>query len=656
MGQREGISRCLSLYDGSMLMNKRILICGVAVAALAFPISAQAEDAADTTIIVGASRADEPVEASHYAGSVTVLSSEQLTQRQTRNLAEALRDVPGVALAGTPGLSQLRLRGSEANHVLVLADGIELSNSFYGETDLDTLQAEIGASVEVLRGAQSALYGSDAIGGVIAYRSAGGCDRAGVSGYAEGGSYSTFNAGARAGLCGDRAQAAFSANFVSTDGTPNARNGTRDLGRNSLTLASKGSVDLSPNAQLRAALRYISTEGDFNNQDFDAGSPTLGLVLDTPGQYFENEAIYALVGVRIETLEGRWTHDVSGQIADVRRDTFSSLGRDSGNDGQRLKGSYVNSLRLDGPVFTHQLTFAADIERETYRNTDPFGFAFTGKRSARNVGLAGEYRASSDKFNFGAALRRDLNNRFADATTFRVEAGGQLMAGTRLRAAGGSGIKDPGFYELYGFVDGRFIGNQGLQPEKSTGWEIGIDQSLADDALQLSATWFDSILKHEIYTDFPPPDFIPTPANRTTNSKRSGLELSAHARIGSQVTLDAAYTWLDAEENGTKEVRRPAHVASAAVNWTAPGDAASATLVVRHNGASRDLAFTDPTFVPVIARLDDYTLVNLAAEVKLTPNVRLFARVENLLDERYEQVFSFVSQGRSVIAGVKVGL
>ncbi len=634
-------------------MNKRSLICGAALAALAFPVCAQAEGGVETPITVSASRSGEPVAVSDYAGSVTVLTAGQLEQRQVRDIADVLRDVPGVAVAGTPGLSQLRLRGSEANHVLVLADGIELSNPFYGETDLGTLQAETGASIEVLRGAQSALYGSDAIGGVIAYRSAGGCDAAGLSAYAEGGSHATFNAGTRAGLCGDNAQAALSANYVSTDGTPNARGGTRDIGRDSLTLAGKGSLDLSPDVRLRAAIRYISTEGDFNNQDFDPTSPTLGMVVDTPGQRYDNEAIYALAGIRAEALDGRWRHDLSGQIADVRRDTFSSFGRDSGNEGQRIKGSYVTSLRLGGPVFAHQLTFAADIEREEYRNTDPYGFAFTGTRSTRNIGLVGEYRAASDRFDFGAAVRRDINNRFADATTFRVEAGAQIAQGTRLRVAGGSGVKDPGFYELYGYVDGRFIGNQDLLPEKSIGWEIGFDQSLADDALQLSATWFDSRLKHEIFTDYPAPNYVATPANRATDSQRKGLELSTHARIGSQVTLDAAYSWLNAKEDGTKEVRRPANIASAAINWTAPGDAVSATLVVRHNGAARDLAFTDPSFVPVIARLDDYTLVNLAGEARLTAKIRLFARAENLLHERYEQVFSFVSQGRSVVAGIR---
>ncbi|WP_427968211.1 TonB-dependent receptor plug domain-containing protein [Altererythrobacter sp.] len=624
--------------------------------ALCLPYTAVAQGEVDKPIIVSASRSDEPVAVANYAGSVTVLDAEVLQQRQVRDIADVLRDVPGVAVTATPGQTQLRMRGSEGNHVLVLADGIEVSDAFAGEFDFGTLQADLGASVEVLRGAQSALYGSDAIGGVVAYRTANGCDRPGVAAYAEGGSKATFNAAARAGLCGDGHALALGATLVTTDGSPNARGGSRDIGRDGLTLSGKGSIDLASGVELRAVARYSNTEGDFNNQDFDPTSPTFGYVIDSPGVRYENEALYALAGLRVELLDGRWTHDLSGQIADVKRDSFTGDARDFGSKGQRLKGSYVTSLKLDGPDFAHSLTFAADIERERYRNTDPFGFAFTGARTARNIGLVAEYRATSERLDLGAAIRRDINNRFADTTTFRLEGAVNVSGSTRLRAAGGSGIKNPGFYELYGFFDGRFIGNADLKPEKSTGWEVGADQTFGGDAVRLSATWFQNRLRDEIYTDFPAPDFIATPANRATKSKRKGLEVSAHAQLGPQVTLDAGYTWLDATENGVEEVRRPGNIASAALAWSAPDDAASATLIVRHNGATDDVAFTDPSFIPVTERLDDYTLVNLAADVRLTNGIRLYGRVENLLDEDYEQVFSFVSPGRSVVAGLRIEL
>lgn len=599
-------------------------------------------------ILVSASRAGNARQ-NDYTGSATVLSADQLENRQTREVADILRDVPGVAVAGVAGQTQIRLRGSEANHVLVLVDGIEVSDPFAGEFDVGTLQAEPGARLEVLRGPQSALYGSDAIGGVVAYESASGSARPGFAARIEGGTQDTVNGALRYGADGDTWDAALSAVVVSTDGQPNARNGIRDIGRDSYTLAGKGSVQVNDTLTLRTAARFIRTEGRTNDSDFDTTSPTFGFIIDSPGVTFTNEAIYALLGARLETLDGRWTHDLSAQIANVDRETDSPFGITSASEGDRFKASYVSALAV---ADDHNLTFAADYEVEGFRNATPGGFVFDGRREIEQVGLVGEYRYSGAAFDLAAAIRHDFNDLFRDATTFRVGAGYRVTETTRLRAAGGTGIKNPGFFELYGFVDGRFIGNAALRPEKSTGWEAGLDQQLGNRA-SVAVTYFDSRLKGEIFTTFPPPTFIATPANRTTESRQRGAEVSLNAQLSDQWSLDAAYSHLKASENGVEEVRRPKHIASAALTWEAPNDAASATLVVRYNGQTPDVAFTDPTFAPVRVRLGDYTLVNLNARVKLTERLGAFARVENLLGEEYEQVFSFVSAGRSAVLGVE---
>ena len=654
-----------------MRIRSLISAAGGAAVAVSAPAAAQGAGSAGTeadgktvelvlaepvpaNILIVATRSDDEITTESYIGSSTVLTPRQIEQRQVRDVADALRDVPSMAVASIAGQTQLRLRGSEANHVMVLIDGIEVSDPFAGEFDVGTLQAEIGSRIEVLRGPQSALYGSDAIGGVVAYDSG---QFEGVSAWIEGGSNNTFNGAARVGTSGDHWSASLSGVVVSSDGEPNARaengGGARDIGRDSYTLSGKGALEVADGFELRASGRFVQTEGDFNDTDFDPTSPTFGFVIDSPDTRYKNEAVYALVGARLETMRGDWTHDLSAQIADIARDTFGPFGRTSGSDGDRLKASYVSSLGLGSYGNEHQLTFVADWERERFRNDDPFDFAFTGRRTIENVGIAGEYRFASERFDFSAAVRHDINDRFADETTFRVGAGIDASEDTRLRASYGTGIKNPGFFELFGFFDGRFIGNADLSPERSESWEVGIDQRLAEGAITLSATYFDSRLKDEIFTTFPAPDFIATPANRDSLSKQQGVELSAKAQLNDQLTFDASYSWLDAKEDGVEEVRRPGNIASAALNWTAPDNAASATLVVRHNGATDDVAFTDPSFIPVIERLDSYTLINFNAEVRLTERLRLFGRVENLFDETYEQVFSFVSPGRSAVIGIR---
>ncbi len=645
-------------------MNKTLL-CGAAVAALcwAVPVLAQDDAGEDSigqniiyedrdyhdAILVSASRDDNTLLLSDYTGSATRISRDQIEQRQVRDIADVLRDVPGVAVSSIAGQTQIRLRGSEANHVLVLVDGIEVSDPFAGEFDIGTLQAEIGSSVEVLRGPQSALYGSDAIGGVVAYRS-GTFD--GYSARLEGGSNSTINGSARIGTSGNTWDASLSATVVSTDGEPNARDGVRDIGRDSYTVSGNASVNVTDSLELRAAGRFIRTEGEFNDSDFNPTNPTFGFIIDSPDTSYENDAIYALVGAQLTTLNGSWTHDLSAQISDITRDTFGAFGPSNSSEGDRLKASYVTAYNFGDS--DHAITFAADWERERFQNTTPGGFAFNGRRQIENVGIVGEYRYGGERFDFSAAVRHDINDLFADETTFSIGAGYAVTDTTRVRASAGTGIKNPGFFELFGFVDGSFIGNEDLTPEQSTSWEIGIDQGLFDGAVQLSLTYFDAELDDEIFTTFPAPAFIATPANAVTESKQKGVEVALSGQIGPQWSFNTAYAYLDAEENGVEEVRRPESIASAALTWTVPGDAASATLVLRHNGAAQDLAFTDPSFVPVRVTLDDYTLVNLNARVRLTEGVGLFARAENLFDERYEQVFSFVSQGRTVIAGIEV--
>ncbi|MEM6584919.1 MAG: TonB-dependent receptor, partial [Pseudomonadota bacterium] len=245
-------------------------------------------------------------------------------------------------------------------------------------------------------------------------------------------------------------------------------------------------------------------------------------------------------------------------------------------------------------------------------------------------------------------VRHDINDLFQDATTFRVGAGFDLTGTTRLRVAGGSGVKNPTLNELFGFFDGVFIGNAELQPEKSTSVEIGIDQSFADGDVTVSLTYYNAELDNEIFTQFGgPPLFIATPLNRDTESTREGVEVSLFATLGSGFTFNGAYSFLDSEENGAEEVRRPESIGSAVLNWSAPAEKASVNLAVRYNGEATDTNFG--TFRPVT--LDDYTLVNLNARVKLSEGLNLFGRIENLLDEDYEQVFSFVAPGTNAVFG-----
>ena len=606
----------------------------------------------DNIVVVASRDGDRTV--ADTPASITVITDQQLQDRQIRNISDALRDVPGIAVnRSIGGLTDVRIRGTEANQVLVLIDGIEVSDPYQGQYDFGTLIADEGARIEVLRGQQSSLYGSDAIGGVIQYTTLTGAEAPGLRLRAEGGSFRTAAGAARYGGSSGDLDYVASASLYRTDGTPTARNGSRDIGYTGIGATARVGWHAAENLRFTAIGRYSYTDSQSNNADSDPTSPTFGYIVDSPGVHFRNIAYYGLVRGELTLADGRWTNRLEGQIADTNRTGFSPFGVDYGDHGQRLKGSFVSAYRLDTGAATHTLTGAVDVERETYRNTTPSPFTFQGRRSTDNVGLVGQYELRvGPRFDAGASVRHDFNNRFADATTYRVQAGYRLTDGLRVHGAYGTGVKNPGYYELYGYSDGQYIGNPNLKPERSQGWEAGVDYRL-DTRLSLGATYFDSALHDEIFTTYPAPLFVATPANRTTLSHQHGVELFGTARPASWVRFDLAYTFLTATENGVREVRRPAHIGSANLTLTTPDQRLSGTLTVRYNGQQDDLAYTDPSFVPVRVRLADYTLVNLNAEYRLTDRIAVFGRVENLFDERYEEVFSFATPGRSAVGGVR---
>ena len=608
-------------------------------------------------LVVTASRSGDGVPLDRLAASATVLAPQELEQRQTRIVSDVLRDVPGVAVsrAGGPGgLTQIRLRGTEGNHVLVLVDGIEASDPYQGEFDFGSLIAEPAARIEVLRGQQSSLYGSDAIGGVVHYLTLTGAEAPGFSARAEAGSFGTIDGAARvAGLSGGLDYAVSGA-FYHTDGTPTTRGGVRDIGADIVNTSGKLSWRASPDLILTGVARYHHAEADQNDTDSDPASPLFGRIVDSPGVYARSEALYGLVSLEHSALAGRWTNRASVQFADFSRGGFEPAGRTSGNEGQRLKGSFVSSLGVDTGGALHRITGAVDVERERFRTTTPSPFAFTGERQIDAVGLVGQYELFvGEALSLGASIRHDANDRFDDATTYRVQASYTLPGATRLHGAWGTGVKNPGYFELYGYTDGRYIGNPDLRPEESVGWEIGVEQRLG--ALgHVGAIVFDSRLEDEIVTTYPAPAFVATPANRAERSSQNGIETYLRARPLPQLRLDATYTWLESEEDGVREARRPRHMASANATFLTPDARFSSTLTLRYTGEQVDLAYTHPSYVPVRERLDEYWLVNLNAAYRLAPAITLTGRIENLLDEDYEEVFSYATPGLSAYGGLRV--
>ncbi|HEX2818449.1 MAG TPA: TonB-dependent receptor [Phenylobacterium sp.] len=640
----------------------------------ASPLSAFAEEAKPATVpttvddlVVTGTRDIEGVPADKIGGSLTVITAQDFEDRQVRVVSDVLRDVPGVAVSRTGAVgsfTQVRIRGTEGNHVLTLIDGIKADDPFIGEFDYATLLADDVARVEVLRGQQSAIYGSDAIGGVINYITPTGQQSPGVRVRAEGGSMGTYGGAARVAGYANGLDYVVSGGYQKTDGFVVAPGGSRDIGSELGSLAAKVAYEVTPHLKLRAVVRYTDTNADSNGQDFNPP----GFATDSPGSSTKAVSKYGFAAADYDMLDGRWTHSVSVQGVDSTRDNEANFINTGGDKGTRLKASYATTFRIDAGELTHRFTAAYDYERETYQNTNPPGAfaADTTKRAVRNDGFVGQYDLTvADVAGVGGAIRYDENDFFQNATTYRVQGFWKVADGVRLRAAAGSGIKSPSQTELFGFnaTAFPFVGNPNLKPERSEGWEAGADIAAVEGRVRVGATWFDSTLHDEIFSifdaplalctrpGFPAPFSCSTTGNETTLSTQKGVELFANARLSDAFTLDAAYTHLTARQDHVQEIRRPPNLGSVNLTWRAPGDRGSITATVRYNGDMTDTDFS--AFPARTVALKAYTLVNLAGALKLNETLELFGRIENLTNDRYEEVYGFNTPGRAAYAGVR---
>jgi vitamin B12 transporter len=621
-----------------------LLSIGACSAAMAQPPADANTDSNDNDIVITASIDKDGVPRELIGGSVTTLSADDLEQRGTRQLVDVLRDVPGIEVSRSGCLgctTQVHLRGAEGNHTLVLVDGVNLGSPVSRETDFATLLAEDGARVEVLRGQQSALYGSEAIGGVIQYFTPDGKTSPGLRVRAEYGSFNTFAGALQAGGSSGPADYMVSVTGYNTDGSTDTRAGTRDLGYWNYAISANSHYGFSDDVSLIAVARWNKNRGDFNS-----GSDAQGALLDTSGDYGTAENLVGRLELQVAGLQGRWSNSLSIEGLDAKS-TSVSFGSPFTSHGTRVKGGFVSAITFGDDHIKHKLTASADYQHETFeQNFDPV------RHDLNTTGIVGVYDLTIDnKTAFSASVRNDSNNRFRSFTSYRVQATHSFPTGTRIRAAAGSGIQYPTQFELFGF-SGTYLANPNLRPEKSEGWEVGIEQKLLGKAALIGATYFSNQLTDKISSQgFP----VTIPVNLVGKAHQKGVETFAEIHLANGLGVDASYTYLDSTDGApaTQTVRRAKNIASVNVNWSAPNDALRLNLNVRYNGSQLDNRFPPAPPYVVLERLPSFTVVNVYGAYKISKQFTLFARADNLFDERYEEVWSFVAPGRTIDGGIK---
>ena len=593
--------------------------------------------------VVTATRMTTP---SRTVGSaITVITREELERRQTRFVADALRRVPGVAVnrsGGFGALTELRLRGAEANQTTVLIDGVEVNDPALGSRfDFGDLLVGDIERIEILRGPQSALYGSDAIGGVvnIITRRGKGAPVAGAS--VEGGAFETVQTKANVSGGAKRYDIALSGAYISTGGISAASeargNSENDAYRNGsvgATVALRPLDDLELTLTGRWQRGLLETDG-FSTVAFDDDSFTRSLER------------FGRADARVTLLDGKWAHRLAGELFENDLDNGGGAFGPSSSDGLRRKLQYQTDLTLDAPKVlesTHVFTFGVESEREEVLTQNAFS---TVDRALDTLSVYGNYQIGLwNRLFLSGGGRFDDNDIFDDTTTFRTTAALQFPeTGTKLHGSVGSGVKNPTVFELFGFTS-TFSGNPNLKPEKSLGFDVGVEQSLLGGRVTGDVTFFYSRIDDLIL------GFGSTAVNQAGSSHIKGVEVAAKAKIVEGLSLDASYTWMIAEDaNDTLLLRRPRHMASLNLHYAfLERQRAQVDVGLRYNGDQRDIDFN--TFSPVT--LDDYVLLDIAASYRASDAVEFFLRGENLLDQEYEEVFSFGTPGIGVFAGMRV--
>lgn len=600
-----------------------------------------------------------PVEQEKSGRAYTVISGKELEQNQVRYVADALRLVPGFAVSRSGsfgGFTQVRVRGAEANHLLVMVDGVEVSETAGGEFDFGSLVVDDIDRIEVLRGPQSAFWGSNALAGVVNIITRRG-ERNGFSGSArmEAGSDGTWLGGLSLSGGGSNFDAALSGVFRRTGGFNISDFGTEKDGDRNATLNGRFTADLSPAFTVNGTLRYVNRRSDVDPQDYSWGSPTYGRVIDGNDDTATRE-FFGSLGATHVSLDGALTQKARFAGSDIHRQDFSS-GLTSWNDGNRYNGGYQASYEFDTPAMLdakHQLTGGYEWQQETFA---PSHLDETFSRSTNS--FVGEYRGEFlDRFYLNAAVRQDLNDRFGDATTYSLSGAWRIGTATRLHASVGTGVTSPTFFEQFGYVPDSFVGNPNLLPEESLGWDIGIEQTFFGGALVTDVTYFNQNLRNEIALVYGgPPNFPSTPINRSGVSERQGVELAATVKLFDGFSATASYTYTAATEQtdagGPRldEVRRPEHSGSFTAAYVFFENRARIFGEMVFNGKMEDLAFV-PTLPPRVT-LPAYTVVNMGGSFKFNERLEAYGRIDNLFDEDYEEVFGYNTQGRTAFVGLR---
>ena len=601
------LSRIVSAFLGALLLP---------------PAPARAQQAAPVSESVVVTATSLPEEEKEVGSATTVITRKEIEKSGKTLVLELLRSVPGLDIvqSGTPGsLTSLFTRGTNSTHTLVLVDGARMNSPFFAGYDFSAVTTENIERIEIVRGPFSALYGSDAIGGVVqiftrtAAQGLSGrfTGEAGNQGQSQGSAFVSAGGGPLSAT-GSFRYAAFDGDRPNTDWRQ--RNGSAGL---EARLSGGG----------RVAIESSILDGEVGNPG-PVGAPS------TARGFFREERL-AIPG----SFPLSDANHLDVLLADVRskpgyRDTDG--GFSSQTDAQTLQARVADTARIGA----HALTAFASWERWKVDDASNFGTNLDGQRTTL-WGAGAQDTANLGPLTVAAGVRFDHHSVFGDAWSPRGTIA-WLSSGSiwKVRFSGGGAFRAPTVGELYY----PFSGNPDLKPERSVSWELGVERYIGGGRAEVSLFWND--LKDLIVYDFAQQKNLNVGRARTR-----GVEVGWRQEILTELSADATYTYLDAENRvtGTALARRPRHRAALGLDWRPlPGLDILPRLLFVGRRPDGDPLTGRPVEDPSYVRFD------LSARWQATPVLAPYVRLTNVLDHEYDEAAGYPTAGRLVAGGLEV--
>lgn len=592
-----------------------------------------------------------PTEVQNISSSYSIIDKSVIQRSNSSTVLQLLREVPGISIAQQGGLGKLNslfMRGANANHTLVLIDGVEVndpsspSNAF----DLSNLQVGNIERIEIVRGPQSTLYGSDALAGIINIFTEQGSDINRISLQTEGGSNSYYRGSGQ--FSGNYSLFNYSINFarLSTEGISAANEkygNTEKDGYSNNSFSSFLSAQLLDNLKFTLNYRFTDT-----STDLDQGTQ-FG---DDPNYTYDIEENIFNAAINYNLFDNKWKQKLSGSV--LRRISKSIDEPDDNNPGSST--NFTNATRtkfewLNNLTFIPYNVVTVGLETELEKaNTEyisisewgPFESVFPSQEMRTNSAFLQNQLILDGGFSAIAGIRFDDNEKFGSHSTYKL--GTSFFydkSNTKLKANYGTGFKAPSLFYLF---DPAF-GNPDLKPEENSGWDLGFEQYFFGNGFSFGATYFS--LKFENMFGFDQ-NFVTININE---AKTKGVE-SFLTYTTNNFYAHLTYTYTDAvdlsNESDSKLIRRPKDKLTLSLSYN-PIEKLNLNTSIRYIGEREDEDFS--SFPSARVKLESYTIVDFTVNYKLLSNMKLFGRVENLFDADYEEVLFYGTLRRSFYAG-----